>query len=565
MSVAAEEVSLNAIRGCNSDLTRDEWAERNISLDGRRFSFRRHEYLRGIYKCDHHNIVLEKAAQVGGSVFGIIDSLWAIDTGRVRTVIYFFPTNRDIADFSHDRVRPLILECPRLAGRAKGVDNAGYKQFLNPADGSLQASIYFRGMKSRVSTSSVPADQIVIDERDKVSTRDYELAVKRISHSEKGYRREACTPTVSDYGIDAAFLRSDMRFWSMKCSSCGEWNQPEKTFRQDNAPDRVLYEKDGLVYLGCSKCAARLDPSRGEWVADFPDRKDICGFHISQLYSQVVQAGRPIQNVILDDWRNTRYIQDFWNSRIGFPYEEKTMSLSLETLNACDDDYSMQLSGRSCTMGVDQGNKLHVVVSTMRNNLRHVLYAGVHDSFDDLDKLMSLYDVRSAVIDALPNTHSARSFAAKFPGRVHLCFYSATARGGCSWNDSDSSVSVNRTESLDASLSCYLKGEVRLPRDPVIEDIFKPQMRNAARKPVREENGEISGYEWVKRGQDHFRHADNYDQIAASRRGRDLGEILSGIVSVERRPGSGNSPPASDFLPVIEREDFSDRSEMEKW
>ncbi len=537
MSAAATDILERALPRRSSTIGRADWACRYASIDGRRFSFERHEYLRGIYECDHPNIVLEKAAQMGGSVFGIIDALWAIDTGRVKKVIYFFPTAADVEDFSHDRVRPMILDCPRLSSRVKGIDNAGYKQFLDPVDGSLRAAIYFRGMKSKVSTSSVPADQIMIDERDKVSVRDYELALKRISHSEKGYRREACTPTVSDYGIDAVFLRSDMRWWTMKCAACGEWNQPEKTFRDDGGPAHVLYAVDGDVFLGCRRCGARLEPAAGEWVADWPDRSDIAGFHISQLYSQVVQSGRPIQKVILDDWRNTRYVQDFWNSRVGLPFEDNTTSITREMLNACDGDYEMKRRGTACTMGVDQGNVLHAVVSSYSNSARRVLFAGVLERFDQLDELMKTYDVRTCVIDGLPNTHSAREFAARFPGRVYLCFYSASAKGETRWSESDSTVSVNRTEALDAALESYARREVRLPRGAVIEEQFKQQMCNMARKPIRGELGEITGFEWVRRGADHFRHADSYDCIAGTRRGRDLGEILLGVASEEPRAG----------------------------
>jgi len=553
------------VPGRLNGIGRGEWALRYVTLDGRRFGYARHEYLRGIYECMHHSIVVEKAAQVGGSVFGIVDALWAIDTGRVRTVIFFFPTSRDVQDFSQDRVRPLLMDCPRFGDRVRGADNAGYKQFLDPADGSVRGSMYFRGMKSKVSTSSVPADQIIIDERDKVSTRDYELAVKRISHSERGYRREVCTPTVPDYGIDASFLRSDMRFWTMKCESCGEWNQPEKTFRADGGPDHVLYEKDGTVYLGCRKCAARLDPARGEWVADWPDRDAVAGFHISQLYSQVVQAGRPVQQIILDDWHNTRYIQDFWNSRIGLPYEDQSTAITRDILNKCDGDHGMQQSGAACTMGVDQGNRIHAVVSTYRNGVRVVLFAAVLGRFEELDRLMESFDVRTCVVDALPNTHKAREFAAKFPGRVYMCYYSASARGETKWNDGEGTVSVNRTESMDASLASYLKKKVRLPRDPLIEEEFKQQMCNAARKPVRDENGEITGYEWVRRGHDHFRHADNYDQIAGSRRGRDLGEILSGVASVSRRSGGAAVEQEAGGDPGPDPFPSPGRDEMEGW
>ncbi|MFA6451102.1 MAG: phage terminase large subunit family protein [bacterium] len=546
LSAAGDEIEERLSRGCaGGNAGRAEWALRNATLDGRPFSFERHECLRGIYECGAAHIVIEKAAQMGGSVFGILDALWALDTGRARRAVYFFPTARDMDDFVRDRVKPFVSGSPRLAARARGADNVHYLQFVN-GDGAVDGSLYFRGMKSKVSTASVPADLIMIDERDKVTTADYELAVKRLSHSELALQREACTPTISDYGIDAAFERSDMRFWTLKCERCGTENQPERTFREDNGPDRVLYERGGEVYLGCRKCAARLDAAAGRWAADWPGR-EIAGFHLSQLYSQVIQRGRPVQAAILDDFRNTRCMADFWNSRVGFPYEDSAASLTAESLNACDGGYPMASRGVSCSMGVDQGNELHAVISDRQQNVRRVVWAGILDRFEGLDALMRNYDVRTCVIDGMPNKHSARDFASRFPGRVYLCRYQRGARGGAMWNDSGGVVAVDRTESLDASAGDYQRGGVRLPRHPLIEDVFKPQMRNAARRPLRDAAGEITGYEWVRRGPDHFRHADSYCRLADTRGARDLGSILAGVGTAGSRtcapPESGSREP----------------------
>jgi len=562
MSEASREIESRISLGRQgSGLGRSAWAQRFAVIGSHPFSFEGHEYLRGIYECDAPHIAVEKAAQMGGSVFCMLDALWSLDTGRARTAIYFFPTAREVQDFSHDRVKPIISACPHLRNRIRGIDNAAYKQFLGPG-GEVEAALYFRGMKSKVSTSSIPADLIVIDERDKVATADYELALKRVSHSEKALVREACTPTVADFGIDAVFERSDMRFWTIRCPRCGTENQPEKTFREDGCPDRVIYERGDSAYLGCRNCAAALDPSAGRWVADHPGR-DIAGFHLSQLFSRVIQRGRPIQYAILDDFRNTRNMADFWNSRMGFPYEDRTTSVTLETLNACDGDYPMAASATACTMGVDQGNRLHAVVSEHRNGVRRVVRAAVLDSFRQLHDMMRDYDVRCCVIDGLPNTHSAREFASAFPGRVFLCFYSRSDRSEARWNESDSTVAVDRTQALDSAAASYLRRETRLPRDPLIEDVFKPQMGNMARRPIRDESDEISGYEWVKRGADHFRHADSYDQLAASRRTRDLEGILSGVVTSGPRK-IGKKTVCDNHNEPVSPIDF-DHGEMDRW
>jgi hypothetical protein len=564
LAEAAGEIGARLSRGsAGENAGRAEWALCNATLDGRPFSFKRHEYLRGIYECEAAHIVIEKAAQMGGSVFGVLDALWALDTGRARRAVYFFPTARDMEDFVRDRVKPFIAGSPRLAARACGADNIHYVQFVGDG-GAVEASLYFRGMKSKVSTASVPADLIMIDERDKVTTADYELAVKRLSHSELALQREACTPTISDYGIDAVFERSDMRFWTLKCAGCGLENQPEKTFREDGDPGRVLYERDGDVYLGCRKCAARLDAAAGRWVADWPGR-EIAGFHLTQLYSQIVQRGRPVQAAILDDFRNTRCMADFWNSRLGFPYEDRTTSLTPESLNACGGDYPMAASGTACTMGVDQGDELHVVVSDRQQGARRVLWAGVLDRFESLDALMRNYDVRACVIDGLPNTHSARGFSGRFPGRVYLCYYQRGARGGAQWNDAAGTVAVDRTESLDGSAGEYLRRGVRLPRHPLIEDVFKPQMCNAARRPLRDSAGEITGYEWVRRGPDHFRHADSYDQLAGSRRTRDLGSILAGVETAGARTNAAPERPDESDSRAPETVADTRHDDMEGW
>ncbi len=546
-------------------ISRLEWALAYASIDGRPFSFERHEYLRGIYECETAHVVIEKAAQMGGSVFGVIDALWALDTGRARRAVYFFPTARDMEDFARDRVRPFVSGCPRLAARARqGADNMHCLQFA-AAGGAAAASLYFRGMKSKVATSSIPADLLMIDERDKVAEEDYALALKRLSHSESALLREACTPTIADYGIDAVFERSDMRFWTLRCGRCGTENQPEKTFREDGGPEHVLYERGGDVWLGCRKCGAKLDPAAGLWVADHPGR-DIAGFHLSQLYSQIVQRGRPVQAAILDEFRTTRCMADFWNSRVGFPYEDRSASLTREALNACDGDYAFAASGAACTMGVDQGDAIHAVVSERQHGPRRVVWAGVLDDFAGLDTLMRNYDVRVCVIDGLPNAHSAREFAARFRGRVFLCYYQSGTRGDARWNDAAGTVTVDRTESLDASAAAYLRREVRLPRHPLIEDVFKPQLCNAARRPLRDAQGEIMGYEWVRRGPDHFRHADNYDHLAASRAPRGLEAILAGVAAAGPRVSHQLEISADDDPSLLSNADPDMNSEaMKSW
>src|SRR5262245_43295221 len=67
-----------------------EWARRRIRLDGRPFTFDGHEYLRPIYNDTAPHVVLCKAAQIGGTTWGILRYIHACAMGL--NVGYYFPT-----------------------------------------------------------------------------------------------------------------------------------------------------------------------------------------------------------------------------------------------------------------------------------------------------------------------------------------------------------------------------------------------------------------------------------------------------------------------------------------
>lgn len=182
------------------------WAKHRIRLDGKPFSFEGHAYLQALYDDTAPHVVLEKAAQIGGTTWAILRSLHACLTGL--NVIYFFPTRTDVLDFSKSRVAPLIADNRFLAKNMRETDTAGLKQV-----GS--AHLYLRGMQSAVGMKSVPADMIVFDELDEVTPDAKTRAKERLSHSD--YRRviELSNPSLPGYGIDEAYQASDQRHWTV--------------------------------------------------------------------------------------------------------------------------------------------------------------------------------------------------------------------------------------------------------------------------------------------------------------------------------------------------------------
>ena len=72
----------------------------------------------------------------------------------------------------------------------------------------------------------------------------------------------------------------------------------------------------------------------------------------------------------------------------------------------------------------------------------------------------------------------------------------------------------NRTESLDASHSEIMAGEIILPRESDIVREFATHLHNVAKKLEEDEETGSKRYVYVKLGPDHFRHAYNYECMA---------------------------------------------------
>ena len=86
------ELSRPETRATGEPLAR--WAQRRVRLDGKPFRFDGHAYLQSIYDDTAPHVVLSKAAQIGGTTWGILRSLHACVVGL--NVIYFFPTRTDV-------------------------------------------------------------------------------------------------------------------------------------------------------------------------------------------------------------------------------------------------------------------------------------------------------------------------------------------------------------------------------------------------------------------------------------------------------------------------------------
>ena len=472
---------------------------KGITLDGKPFTYDRHEYLIEPYQDNHPHLVEEKAAQMGLTSKAMLRVSYGARYRGYRGILYLFPSKSDVTDFSKGRIDPLIDENPETIGKwLKDTDSANIKRIWN-------AFLYLRGMKSRVGLKSIPVDFIIFDELDEAAQNALDMAMERMGHSEFKEVLKLSNPTLPDYGIDKAFQETDQRYWVLKCDKCGDYTCLEDTF-----PD-CLVTLNGNVIRACQKCKAELNPSIGQWVAKRPTITDKRGYHYSQLFSHYVEPGD-----ILHQFRTTNNLTDFYNLKIGIAYVEAENRLSVqEVLALCGNEGIASEDKGPCFMGVDQGKDLHVVVGKKHpQKAGKIIHIGIYEDWEELDRLMRNFNVSRCVADALPETRNARAFAERHKGKVYLNYYNEHQKGHYAWNEKELIVSCNRTESLDASHREIMDQSTILPKECEIVGEFAQHLHNVAKKLQEDEETGSKRYVYVKLGTDHFRHSFNYEAMA---------------------------------------------------
>lgn len=502
-----------------------DWAERvpesRGPLDFRKFAFQREMY--GDAAAHDREVVVQKSTQVGVSAWAIRLALYHADV-HSRVVIYAFPSDRELHDFSKHRVRPLIRSAPQLLERMApdAVDNAALRQI-----GS--GWLYMRGLQREV--DSVPADLVVFDEFDTTDQASIEGTERRVSGPQSaGLIRRVGVPSIPGWGISQAYLDSDQRVWVVKCRRCGKHNP-----MRGSEAFAANVDQEALAVV-CRKCRKRLDVTRGEWVATYPDR-DVRGYHVPKL----IVPGAPIAMIVANS-RKTRpdQIAKFHTHDLGEPYAPAEGRLSLEQIRACVDPTLTPLpklqSQRFVTLGCDVASvrALNVVIEESIDEYtgRRVFVGEIDDrdgatAFERLCDLMVRFGVDMACIDHAPEGRFAQAFADRFPGRVYRAGYFTPQVGARrdteAWKVDDDAryVALWRTRVIEATLERFRTGGVLLPPLESLPADYPAHLGALVRRV--EETPRGARVDYVKTGPDDYAHAEAYNLAAGELYWRRIG------------------------------------------
>ena len=531
------------------------WAELNrIRLQGGQWSFKNHPFLIEILKIPMLQrmgiaplmMCVMKATQLGFTESMVLIVLHGQIYGWYpKGVLYLFPTNDEVREFSKTRFNPLISANPTAIGQyVSDVKSKTDTATLKNVNGSM---LYFRGARlsqhleagARDSSklSSIPVDTLIFDELDKMEFEDViAKAQGRLGASKVGTSFFIANPSLPNRGIASLFEESDQRQWFRKCA-CGGWTCAEEHF-----PDLVGKDNDGKGYIACVKCGKPTDFRVGQWVPKYKEKSDyMWGYQLSQLCSDIPRND-PLN--ILKDYNDPPggNVGDIVRMRLGKPYISTQDRLTTQqVLSLCSMRLQSDVHNGPCAMGVDVREHKNVIIGCRsgRNTYSVVRVARLKE-WDDILRLAYRLNVRFCVVDSEPYADAARMFQKKAKFKVYLCKYRESAPTGTQWNDNAGLVTCGRTETFDATHRWVAdETSLSLPADCPEVRRFAEECCRVGKAEVIDRKTNTPVFRYVKLGPqpDDYRHALNYFYLAVT--GGHLG-VASGGARRQRQTHAVN-------------------------
>lgn len=458
----------------------DRWAENlRLEVDAHPFNLRGREYQRQVLRDEAESIVNPKGAQLGWTTCFIIKACHAAVTRR-RHILYLLPLKAGSIQFVQGRIDPIIDSNAKLKDEFSRTDNRSQKQTKGGVNW------YIRGTNIHTELREVPADVLILDERDKANEENLADAYERIGGSDWQRVYELSTPTIDGHGVygEDGWPASDQHRWWVPCPHC--------------ATKQVLtWDENVLPWLGetkwetechCSHCKLRItDNDRaamnefGTWVPEAPGASKR-GYHLSQLNSPTkrLAGDKSIVENYFAGQLDVAKLKAFYNLGLGLPYAAPGDKFSVELMDKARKPYTMGGNpGGAVFIGVDVGhNVLYVTMWVIRNRRRCLWQAKMILPEVGLTKwqvferdVLQAVHTWVAVVDAHPDKEQVEALSKKYSGRLFMGFEKDrpdqpdTASFLPHKHGEPAKVNIDRTMAFDSLIKEYIDGNTELPMD----------------------------------------------------------------------------------------------------
>ena len=520
------------------------WITKHTWLDGRRYSFKDHEFQLDILACTAQTSIIVKCAQIGMSELAYRQAVAACCTQDDFTTIYTFPASADAEKNCKTRIDPMIAGSPELARLvSKDLNNSEVKQF------GANSFLFFKGTFSSTQALSTPANMVIHDEWDKSDTTQGSVYVSRLQHKPHKLRKIFSTPTIEKYGVSKEAETANRLKHLATCARCNHvflpdyfndikvpgWDKPLEEITKNNI-HTIRWREATLL---CPKCGKdpQLHHTRMQFVAENPSEKhEANAWYISPFSAH---------NILLPSYLvevSTKYekYSEFKNQTLGLTAEEKNESISVTDILEAHQAFPLD-SSEMHMMGCDMGIICHITIGRLATTgeLLVVHRERVHYThFEEKTlKLAQQYRVMVTVMDSQPYTDlvtricQARqgAWGAVFIHSKNPTMFVTKERA----EDAEEGkmamrlVNINRTTALDALLNVIKDGSLVVAKCDDINE-FAAQMTSLKRVQKFTKDGELT-YFWEKTdGNDHYHFSTLYMFMAVQLRGTIKPRVMMG-------------------------------------
>lgn len=483
------------------------WAKKNIINEkGNILEFTDRAFLKDIYDDWTPVQTIRKASQVGFSTMEILKSFYAAKY-RGYNIIYTLPTFADVGQFVPSKVNSLIRNTPILQEWTYDKDTILQKKVGN-------GFIYFRGtftsgkekMESGVGIM-FSSDLNIHDECDRSDQMILEQYESRLEASGYGGKWYFSNPTSPHTLSQQVWEKSDQKHWFVKCSHCKKWQYLDYWKNVTN---------DKFICQYCNREITDNDRREGQWVKKYSNR-DISGYWISHLICPWISAKK------ISEQENLKGKQYFYNFVLGLPYRGSDIIVDKDLLLKCVDLTKPNFQEHNA-MGIDTGLEKHYVIL----NREGIFKLGKTKDWEEIERLIKIYDVETCVIDALPDLTEPRKIRDRYPGKIWLNYFRKEIRKAdyIIWDSKTRTVFSDRTKIIQNTIDKFVNRETRFQMRPEeLSDYVKHW--EALYKTVEKDPLGIERDVWQSSGEDHYVFATVYGIIALERSEKGGTEIKS--------------------------------------
>ena len=211
----------------------------------------------------------------------------------------------------------------------------------------------------------------------------------------------------------------------------------------------------------------------------------------------------------IEEEYNTKSRAYFYNFVLGLPYIGSDVVVNRDLILKCVEDKHNELQNN--VMGVDVGLTKHFVLQ----NIQGVFRVGKTETWDEIRKLIKIYDCSCCVIDAMPDQTEPRKIRDEFPGKVWLSYFKKDVRSGefIKWDRETHTVYSDRTKIIQQVIDDMVERKIRFQMDFRDLDEYCQHWSNMYKKIEKDTMG-IERDVWESNGVDHFAFAQCYASLA---------------------------------------------------